>query len=285
VLASDVLKRTRGVAVGALAVAGGMVVGCAPSLSTFQAAHVAPKGHFAASGGLEGGIPVGAISDLYDAGKTAAQKAKNGTMLTPTEKWEMFDAGVNLLLTMPSIGPHVLVAYTPLDRLELSARYAGSAWRGGARYQILDHTTGPFDFTVGLGISRFAFSFPLSDQIPYIKVDDFTRWQVDVPILIGTSRDWFRAWVGPKLLLTTFSTKMTLDLPNDPTVASFEGTAGAIGGQGGFAVGYKKVWVGLELTLAEALGTAHLTVPVLGTHDTHVSSFTIFPSIGLLVEI
>jgi hypothetical protein len=283
-----VLSRARGVAAFTAAVVVGLGVGCAPSLSTFQPAHVAPKGHFTAEAGVEGGLPVGAITTVIDKGKMLAEKAKNNEALTDDEKWQIFDAGVNLVLTMPSIGPHVLVGYTPLDRFEVSLRYAGSAWRGGARYQILDHTTGPFDFTVGVGVSRFAYQFPISDQIPLLKLEDFTRWQLDVPILVGTSRDWFRVWGGPKFLITSFSTQLTLDIPGvAPTLAKFDGTAGAIGGQGGVALGYRKLFLAFELTLAEAFGTAHLSsMPVLNppTHDTKVSSFTIFPSIGLMGE-
>jgi hypothetical protein len=263
---------------------GGVGVGCAPSLSTFQPAHVAAKGHVAAEVGLEGGLPLGAFSNVVDAGKTLAAAGQN-RRLSSDDMWKIFDAGVNLALTLPSIGPHVAVAYTPLDRFEVALRYAGSAWRGGARYQILDHTTGPFDFTVGVGVARFAYSFPISDQIPVLKLDDFSRWQVDVPILVGTSRDWFHVWAGPKILLTTFETQMTLTLPNNPTtVARFEGTAGALGGQAGFAIGYRRLFFAVELTLAEAFGTAHLTAPLLDppTHDTSVSSFTIFPAFGLM---
>jgi hypothetical protein len=271
----------------ALLFAGWLAVGCAPSLSTFQPAHVAPKGHIAAEAGLEGGLPVGAFSNLVDAGKLLASRGANGEALSSDDKWKIFDAGVNLALTMPSIGPHVAVAYTPLDRFEVAVRYAGSAWRGGVRYQLLDHTTGPFDFTVGFGVSRFAYEFPISDQIPVLKLDDFSRWQVDVPILVGTSRDWFRVWAGPKILLTTFETQLTLSLPNDTTLARFEGKAGAFGGQAGFAIGYRRLFFAVELTLAEAFGTAHLTAPLLNpsTHDTSVSSFTIFPAFGLMGEI
>ncbi len=288
VLPWAVIDRSRVLRWAAVAgIACGLAAGCAPSLSTFQPAHVAPKGHVAVEAGLEGGLPVGAFGNLVDAGKALAARGAN-EKLSDADIWRIFDAGVNLALTMPSIGPHVAVAYTPADRFELAVRYAGSAWRGGARYQILDHTTGPFDFTVGLGVARFAFEFPISDQIPGLKLDDFSRWQVDVPILVGTSRDWFRVWAGPKILLTTFETQMTLSLPNNnSTVARLEGKAGAFGGQAGFAIGYSRLFFAVELTLAEAFGTAHLTAPrpMMPTHDTSISSFTIFPAFGLMGEI
>jgi len=260
--------------------------GCAPSLSTFQPAHVAPKGHVSASAGLEGNVPVGAFETLLDDGKMLANRGAMGQALTDDDKWKIFDAGVNFILLTPSVSPHFAATYVPLERLEVGVRYAGSAWRGGARYQLVDRASGPFDLTVGLGVSRFSYEFPLSDQIPGLSLSDFSRWQLDVPVLIGTSRNWFHVWAGPKVLFTTFSTELKLTLPTETTVASFDGTATFLCGQGGIALGYRWLFFAFELTLAEAIGTAHLTAPVLAppTHDTTISSFTVYPSLGVMAE-
>jgi hypothetical protein len=259
---------------------------CAPSLSTFQPAHVAPKGHVQAGAGLEIGVPVGAITDAIDQGKLLADRAQSGEPITDDERWQIFDAGVNLILNAPAVGPHLGLAYTLIHRLELSVRYAGTAWRLGGRFQLLDRLTAPFDMVVGLGVSRSSYKFPLADSIPVLKLDDFQRWQFDVPLLIGTSRDWVRVWVGPRFVLTSFDTRLTLVLPSETQVASFEGTAYYAGGQGGVALGYRKVFVGFELTIAQAVGTAHLTSVGLQppTHDTRVTGLVIYPSFGLMGE-
>jgi hypothetical protein len=265
----------------------GLAGGCAPSLSTFQPAHVAPKGHLSASAGLEGNVPVGAFETLINDGKSLAQQGANMQPLTDDQKWQIFDAGVNFILLTPSVTPHFAATYVPLDKFEVGVRYAGSAWRGGVRYQLVDRGRGPFDLTVGLGVSRFSYEFPLSDQIPGLSLSDFSRWQIDVPILVGTSRDWFHVWAGPKVLFTTFSTELKLTLPAEtPTLASFDGTATFLCGQGGVALGYRWLFFAFELTLAEALGTAHLTAVGLAppTHDTKISSFTVYPSLGVLAE-
>jgi hypothetical protein len=39
--------------------------------------------------------------------------------------------------------------------------------------------------SAGIGVSRFTYSIPISDYIPVLKIDDFTRWQIDVPVLVG----------------------------------------------------------------------------------------------------
>jgi hypothetical protein len=272
--------------VAALSGLGG--IACAPSLSTFQPAHVAPKGHATASAAIEGGVSVGGIESLVDAGKAVAQRGQQQGTLTSDEIWQVLDAGVDVLLASASIGYRFAATYTPVERLEVGIGYAGLAWRLGARYQLLSHATGPFDLTAGLGVARFSYAFPLSDQIPGLSLDDFTRWQIDVPVALGTSRDWFRVWVGPKILLTSFETQLTLSLPNQPaTVARFDGKGAFLGGQGGVALGYRWLFLAVELTLAEAFGTAHVTAVGLDppTHDTKLSGLTVFPTVGLIGEI
>ncbi len=261
---------------------------CAPSLSTFQPAHVAPAGHVLAEAGLEVGIPTGAVLGALDTAKGLGERAQNGEMLTDAEKLQIFDAGVNLVVNSPTVGPHFGVAYTPIDRVEANLRFAGNAFRLGGRYQILKRDSAPFDMTVGLGVSRFTYEFPVSDQIPVLQLDDFSRWQVDIPLLIGTSRDWVRVWLGPKLLLTWFETQLTLKIPNQPvTVARFDGRATYIGGQGGLAIGYRHAFIALELTIADSFGTARTTVTGFDppSHDTKISTLIVYPSFGIMLEI
>lgn len=265
-----------------------MVSACAPALSTFQPAHVAPAGHALAEGGLEVAIPTGAVISGLSTAKDLGQRAENGEMLTDAQKLQILDAGVNLVVNSPSIGPHIGVAYTVIDRLEANIRFAGQAFRFGGRYQILKRDTAPFDMTVGLGVSRFSYQFPLSDQIPALHLDNFNRWQIDVPLLIGTAHDFYRVWAGPKLLMTWFETQMTLDIPNQPAVARFDGHATYVGGQGGLALGYRHLFVAAELTIAESFGTAHASISGFSTasaHDTHISTLIVYPSVGLMVEL
>ena len=262
-------------------------LGCAPALSTFQPAHVAPAGHILAEGGLEVAIPTGAILDGLDTAKGLGTRAQNGEMLTDAQKLQILDAGVNLVVNAPAIGPHLGIAYTLIDRVEANLRFAGQAFRFGGRYQILKRDSGPFDMTVGLGVSRFSYEFPISDQIPVLKLDDFSRWQIDVPLLIGTSHDFVRVWAGPKLLLTWFETQLTLQIPNDVSVARFDGHATYLGGQAGLALGYKHAFVAVELTIAESFGSARTTVAGFNppSHETKISTLIVYPSIGIMIEI
>jgi hypothetical protein len=263
--------------------------GCATSLSTFQTAAVPPTGHYGASVGVEGALPLGTISDVYSTGRDVLDKANSGQPLTSAEKWQAFDTGLELLLSPPSIGYHLSFAYVPWKRLEVSLRYAASAWRLGARYQLLDRGAGaPFDLSAGFGVSRFTYTFPFADKVPILKVDDFTRWQIDVPVLIGMQNQWFRTWVGPRFLATFFDTALRLDLVvEEPVLASMSGKAYYVGGQCGVGFGYRWCFLAFELTVVELMGNATFSAPIIADmpdHDTDLSGLVIYPALGLMGE-
>ena len=257
-----------------------------------QPAHVAPKGHVQATAALEVGIPTGTIGTIIDTGKTLSDLAQQQMSLTPDQERRLFDSGVTVVVSPPSVGYHFAGYYSPIDRFELGLRYAGGGWRGGARYQLLRHETDPFDMTIGGGFSYSSYEIPLASYIPVLEVDDFTRWTVDVPLQIGTSRSYYRVWGGPKFLYSHFSTAIRLSIPgvDTPDLASFEGHTLYYGGQVGFAIGYKYIFVAFELTLAGVSGHGDVKTapdPRNGealAHDTDISGFIIYPAFGLMGE-
>jgi hypothetical protein len=267
---------------------GAAMIGCAPSLSTFQTAAVPPKGHVSAALGLEGSIPVGGLIDAVNTGKDIGRKVDDGQTLTTEEKWQVFDGGMQLLLSPPSFGYHLSLAYVPFDRWELSLRYAGSALRVGTRYQLLDRNTGPFDMSAGLGVSRFTFEIPIGDYIPVLKMNDFTRWQIDVPVLIGMQNRWFRVWGGPRFVATFFDSSLTLDLKvEEPVLAALSGHAYYVGAQGGLGVGYRWLFLAFELTVTEMMGSAQVSAPLIADDPRRtidLSGLVVYPSFGLMGE-
>ena len=271
-----------------LLVACTLLAGCAPSLSTFQTAAVPPTGHFSAAVGWEGSLPLGTLYDVFTTGRDALERAEKGQALTTEEKWQAFDTGMELLLNPPAFGYHLSFAYVPWRRLEVSLRYASSAFRLGTRYQLVDRATGPFDLSLGLGVSRFTYDIPIADYVPLLKVDGFTRWQLDVPLLIGMQNRWFRTWGGPRFLATFFDAAMRLDLQVEaPVLASMSGSAYYVGGQAGIGFGYRWVFLAFELTITEMIGNARFEAPVLTdspTRDAEMSGLVIYPTLGLMGE-
>lgn len=256
-----------------------------------QPAHVAPKGHFQATAALEIGAPTGTIIKIIDTGKTLSDDVRNGMMITAAQEFQIFEAGVNVAASPPSVGYHIALAYTVLDNWEIGLRNAAGGWRLGTRYQFLRHETGPLDMVLGAGIARAATEIPLGDYIPVLEMDDFTRYTGDVSLQIGTSRSFYRVWGGPKILYSRFDTAMRLSFPgvSTPDIATFSGHGIYYGGVGGIAVGYRHVFLALELTIAELSGSADGTVvmtaansPVARSAD--ISGLVFYPTFGLMGE-
>lgn len=267
----------------ALAVVACAALGCAGTTSGFQPAHVAPKGHVQAEGGLDVVVPTGTVSDVIDTGKSLTTAARSRT-LTADEQRQVIGAGAALLLNPPAVLSHFGLSYVPVDHLELGVRYTTGAWRGGLRWQFLEQGRNGFDLSAGLGVQRFVHEFPVGNIVEILEVNDFTRWSVDVPVLAGKHGSWYRLWAGPRFIYSTFSASLKLTLPNQtPQIAAVDGSGVYVGGLGGLAVGYRWIFIGFELSVTKLISTAHMQ---LGgdTQDKDLSSLVIVPGFALMGE-
>jgi hypothetical protein len=282
VLSFSVVKRVRPLIVAAVA------SGCAPALSSFTPAHVAPKKHVQAELGMDVSIPTGTLVRAIDASDAIVSAAKQRP-LTEAEKQSLTHAAIALLLNPPSVTPHLGVGYTVADRFEINGRYSVGTLRLGFRYQLMERAKGDrFDMTTGLGIGRYTYEFPVSDQLEVIVIDDFQRWQLDVPFQIGGHDDYHRWWMGPRLMATKFDTAIrAVGPPLAPFLVTYDGYSMLAGAQFGVAVGYKKIFFGIELTLAE-LWLRSKVKAAAGTSFAEkkldLESFIIYPGFGLLGE-
>ncbi|HEY8926453.1 MAG TPA: hypothetical protein VIU64_18855 [Polyangia bacterium] len=271
-----------------------LAMGCGPTLATLQPAHVAPAGHVQVAAGFEVGVPTGTVVHAVDAGRALSSRARGcndqSCQLTPDEKGQLYGAGVSLTASPLSYSQHLAVSYGFDGRVEAGLRWAAGNWRAQGRYQLARAQDGPFDATAGLGVSYSSTGVPMGDVLPVLKVDDFSRWTVDVPLTIGTSRSWCRVWTGVKLAYTRFDTKMHLELPSDDvSLASFDGHGLYVLGQGGVAFGYRYLFLAVELTLGELFGHADAAVagasPVAGARSTDLTGFVVYPAVALIGEI
>lgn len=265
--------------------------GCAPALSSMQPAHVAPKGHVQAELGMDISIPTGPISDLIDVATTIVDYADDRE-LTQQEVDQLYDAAGGLVLNPPSVTPHIGVGYTPVDNLEVSLRFATSSLRLGGRYQFLSKEKHGIDASAGLGVGYYILPMPLGDTLQIVELEDFTRWQIDVPIVFGTHGNWYRLWGGPRFMYTNFGTSLRLAIPEivgeaiaaRTELASFGGHAFYVGAQGGVAVGYKHVFFGFELTLVQLISNGSLQVLEQTVRELDHSSFIVYPALGFMGE-
>lgn len=240
--------------------------------------------------GFDVSVPTGAINDFVNEAPTLA-KAAHEHELTEDEQRRLFRAGAALALNPPSLVTHVGVAYTPLEHFEVGGRLSPGAWRLGARYQLLEQALQGVDGTVSLGGGHYSYEFPLSDQVPLVKLEDFSRWQVDAGFLVGRHGDWYRVWGGPRLLLSFYGTELVFEQPaisgvteKKSVLASVDGAATYLGGQVGGALGYKHVFIGFELTMVEFWTSASLKV-LQNKRDLDLKSFIVYPGLALLLEL
>src|SRR5688500_13080738 len=165
----------------ALAVVVSLSAGCAPTLSRFQPAHVAPAGHISAELGTDFAVPTGTVVRAYDAAKTLVSASRSRS-LTEEEKIQLFAAGTNLALSPPGPVNHIGVTYSPAERWEVGGRYSSQALRLGGRRQLLVQESSGYDLTVGVGVSRWSYGFPIGNVLDIVELEDFTRWSLDVPL-------------------------------------------------------------------------------------------------------
>lgn len=265
--------------------------GCAPALSSMQPAHVAPKHHVQAEVGMDVSVPTGTIGHVVDAGYVLADKAETQE-LSDAEIKTLYEAGAALALNPPAATPHLGVAFTVVDDLEISGRYSTNAIRLGGRYQFLHKARNKVDATVGLGLGYYLLGVPGGDLLEVVKLSDFTRFQVDVPLVFGTHGSWYRVWGGPRFMYTRFGIELEVDLPEIPSVAyaglnelaSFKGNGYYVGGQAGVAVGYRYVFLAFELTMVELLMNGDLSVLQTKRASLDLDSFIVYPAIGLMGE-
>jgi hypothetical protein len=269
-----------------------VLAGCAQSLSTFQPAHVAPKGHVQAEVGGDLALPTGTIGDALSAGRTLA-RAADERQLTAEEQRRLIDSGTRIALNPPFFVWHAGLAYVPWDRWELGLRWSSHAWRLGARHQLKSLEQDGYDFTIGLGVQRFSYDYPLSNLLDYLSVDEYVRWNVDVPVLWGVHGDAYRLWGGPKLLVSRFDTRISEQLPPvggiqvPALAASATGTAFYAGGQGGLAVGWKRLFVGFELTVMRLFGEGTLSLSGQNVDERRtldLGSWIFYPGLALMGE-
>jgi hypothetical protein len=281
--------RSRSLLLAFATLAAALSAGCAPALSTFQPAHVAPKHHVQAEVGMDVSVPTGTIIEAIDVGTTVAEVASRGEReLTDQEIERLYQAGTSLVLNPPSATPHVGIAFTAVENFEIGLRYATSSLRLGTRYQFLNKKHHGVDASAGLGIGYFLFGLPLSG-LPVLNLGDFSRFQVDVPLVFGTHGTWYRVWGGPRFMYTYFGAELNLEIPSTngfgkAELASVDGHGFYVGGQGGVAVGYKYIFFGIELTLVELIMRGQLETLNKPVRNLDVDSFIVYPTIGFMGE-
>jgi hypothetical protein len=175
------------------------------------------------------------------------------------------------------------------ERWEVGARLATSGWRIAGRRQWLTQEADGIDLSAGLGLGRALFTPPVHSVFESIEVDDFWRWNIDLPVALGRHGSWYRVWGGPRLLYSWVSQTMTLTLDDvgtpEPVRTTGKFTASGLyaGGYAGAALGYRSLFIGPELTVTYLFGSAEVDA-LGGRQNVDVKSLVIYPAFAVMGE-
>jgi hypothetical protein len=277
---------TRALALLSLAL---VLAACGTNLSTMTPAETTPAGHVRVATGVGVSVPTNSLSGLIDAGETAAKRAAAGETLTDAEREELFGATLAGLLALPSVNPELQARVGLHDRVDLGLRLGAGSIRLDSRVSLTTPQTtrdGSLAISIGLGLGYYAFAIPLpSFTEDVVKADDYTRYELDVPLLFGWSTDIWRVWVGPKVVFTSYDVALRLVAPAETALANAGGTQTFLAAQAGAALGFRYGWIVLELTASYGLGGADVNIIGQATRAVSTNDWIIYPTVGLLVEI
>lgn len=274
--------------------------GCATTLSTMDTARTTPVKHVRANAAVGLYLPAGPLYDLVTTGVDAAKAARSGEQILDAAQAEkVYVAAVAVALMPPAPVQEAMIRTGILDDLDLGLRLATTSLRLDAKYRFFhrgDDLGVSHHASVGLGGSRYLFSSPVFQALDLVEISDFSRWDLEIPLLYSLeARDILALYVGAKYVLTSFSLDgnlygmqnllaSTMILP--ALTDRIDSRMHFFGGVLGLGAGYRYVFLFAEI----GAGYLHARPRFYGfvenrvkEHD--VGGVTLYPSVGLVVRI
>jgi len=277
-----------------------LVTGCASNLSTLQTAKPLARGQFQVSLGAGAFIPAGQIVDVVDLaideGKRLRKQVENGEQvnLTEEQQQEILSAGVALAVAPPGLVNEFMLRAGLADDLDVGLRYSGISWRLDTKFRFLHSGDGPevpesqrrsVDMAIGLAGARHSFKSPVLDVLEIVQIDDFSRWDVEVPLYVSTDfGDILRLYAAPKYIYsrTKLDEKLINFAEQGKDVSGFDVGLPArvksefVGSTFGVSLGYKYVHVFAELT-----GGYNFCKPEVFGQRRNLGGVTLYPAVGI----
>jgi hypothetical protein len=284
-----------------------LATGCASNLASMQTAKPLARGQLQVSGGVGFFAPAGQVVTVIDQGIRQGKAIKAAIdsgepySLSEEDAQTLLGVGLALAVAPPGSSNELMIRAGVLEdnTLDLGLRLSTASVRGDAKFRLLhsgdgldsplpDHQRKSFDIALGLGVSRHLFKSPVLDTLEFVKIDDFSRWDIEVPLYMSMDLgDILKLYAAPKYIhsstrldqkLVDWSqfgqavTGFDLALPSRVT-SQFYGTSV------GFALGYKYVHLYAELTA----GYTYCRPVILG-RERDLGGVTLYPSVGIAIK-
>jgi hypothetical protein len=277
--------------------------GCATNLSTLQTAKPLARGQFQVTVGSGLYVPVGQLVDVIDLGIDKGKEINDAVQrgesvhLSEEDQQRMLTAGLSLAVAPPGPVTEVTIRAGLADDIDVGLRYSGISLRLDTRYRFFHAGDGPqvaetnrksFDMALGLAGARHSFKSPVLDVLKIVQVDDFSRWDVEVPLYVSFDfGDIFRLYAAPKYIYsrTSLDERLVAAAQQGQDVTGFDVSLPAkvnshfIGSSFGLSLGYKYVHVFAELT-----GGYTSCKPFLFGQERNLGGATFYPAIGIAIR-
>jgi len=280
------------------------LTGCASTLSSLQTAKPLAPGQFQVSGGMGVFVPAGQLTTVAEQGIKQGRAVYDAIQqnesyaLSEEDAVTLLTAGAALAVGPPGTNNELMVRAGLVENVDVGLRLTpGSVrldgkWRlahGGNESPVLrEHERTSLDVAVGLGVSRHLFKSPVLDVLELVKIDDFSRHDVEVPLYLSFDvGDIFKAYAVPKYVFsrTTLDEKLVDFSQDGKNLSGFDVALPVrvnshfAGATLGVALGYKYVHLYAELTA----GYTHCRPSFFG-QERDLGGVTLYPAIGLAVR-
>lgn len=279
-----------------------LLAGCATNLSSLQTAKTLNPGQVRITGGYGGYIPVGqiitnSVNGINLGSRMAAANIKEGSYtLTPDDKETVSVGGIAMSMFPPSSIYEINGRVGIFRNFDAGFRYSGNSIRGDAKLRV--HHSGDaegwdeprgrsYDVAIGVGVSKYFMQTPITGPFGGFKLDDFNRWDLEVPIYFNA--DWnshIGVYFVPKFLYSRTTLRETqLEKPCE----CGSGTTPAVSQRNNIDMMFYGATMGLRFGGWRVTGMLELTVgntestPVLFGKKRNLGGATIQPNIGLAV--
>lgn len=277
-----------------------LVTGCASNLSTMQTAKPLTRGQFQVSLGAGAFIPVGQIGTAIDIGINQGKELERAVRnnepvhLSEEDQQRILTSGVALAVAPPGLVHEVMIRAGLADDLDVGLRYSGVSLRLDTKFrffhsgdgeEVQENARRSFDMAIGLAGARHSFEGPVFDLLKIVKLDDFKRYDVEVPLYISTDfGDILRLYAAPKYVYshTSLDEQLVNYAEQGYDVSGFDVRLPAsvksefVGSTFGVSVGYKYVHVFAEIT-----GGYTFCKPFLFGQQRNLGGATFYPAVGI----
>lgn len=277
-----------------------LATGCASNLSTLQTAKPLERGQFQVTLGAGAFIPAGQLVDLVDLGIDESKRIRkavesnDNVQLTEEDQQRMLSAGIALAVAPPGIVNEFSLRAGLADNLDVGLRYSGISWRLDTKYRFLHSGDGAdvsetrrrsFDMAIGLAGARHSFKSPVFDVLEIVQINDFSRWDLEVPLYLSTDfGDILRLYAAPKYVYskTHIDEQLVNYAEQGKNVSGFDVRLPTtvksefVGSTLGLSVGYKYVHVFAEIT-----GGYTFCKPNVFGQRRNLGGATFYPAVGI----